>query len=79
MQDINSAIYAYEQVLSINPANKQALLRLCETYFGLREDASAQEYCEQALALDPEYSAAWIALGQVYYMQSQFEPAIDAF
>lgn len=78
LENVPAAIAAYERVLAIAPSNARALLRLCETYFWLREDSRAQEYCEQALDVDPLYTPAWRQVGQVYYLQSKYQQAIDA-
>jgi superkiller protein 3 len=79
LDNVQAAIAAYERVLAIKPANTRAMLRLCETYFNLREDVRAEEYCRQALDIDATYADAWRQIGLVYYMQSRYQDAVDAF
>ena len=79
LENVQGAISAYEQVLAIDRTNTRAMLRLCETYFNLGENTRAQEYCTQALDSDPAYADAWRQIGLVYYMQSQYQDAVDAF
>jgi tetratricopeptide (TPR) repeat protein len=79
LENVPAAIQAYERVLAIKPTNTRALLRLCQTYLYMREDLRAEEYCTQALDIDPDYAAAWQQLGQVYYAESKFQESIDAY
>lgn len=79
LENVQGAISAYEQVLAIDRTNTRAMLRLCETYFNLGENTRAQEYCTQALDSDPAYADAWRQIGLVYYMQSQYQNAVNAF
>lgn len=69
----------YQTVLDMEPDNVQALVRMCETYFGLRIDDYAQAYCEDALELDPTLARAWAQVGQIYFTRRNYESAIDAF
>ena len=79
LENVQGAISAYEQVLAINRTNTRAMLRLCETYFNLGENTRAQEYCTQALDSDPYYADAWRQIGLVYYMESRYQDAVNAF
>ncbi|MBE2270275.1 MAG: tetratricopeptide repeat protein [Anaerolinea sp.] len=73
------AIATYEQVLSFQPENAKAYLRLCEVYTQIGEHRRAQGYCEDALGINPQYPQAWRALGQTQYPQRNYEGAIDSF
>ncbi len=73
------AIATFEQVLSFQPENAKAYLRLCEVYTQIGEHRRGQGYCEDALSIDPEYEQAWRALGQTQYPQRNYEGAIDSF
>lgn len=75
----DAAIAAYDQVLANDPANVKAYTRKCETYFRQRDDARAQEACEQALQLDSGFPEAWRQLGMVRYTRRNYEGAIEAF
>lgn len=74
-----AAIQAYDRVLAQNPRSVKAWARKCRTLFQQRDDANAQEACEQAISLNPSYVEAQFNLGRVQYTQSQFEPAIASF
>ncbi len=74
-----SMIAIYEYLLEKNPENVQAMVRMCETYFGLRIDNYAQYYCEQALERDPALARAWKQVGMIYYTRRNYESAVDAF
>jgi tetratricopeptide (TPR) repeat protein len=73
------AIALYEQVLAMQPENARAYLRLCDAYFEARENQRAEDYCQQAVSINPEYSAAWASLGQTQYSQRNYEGAIESF
>lgn len=73
------AVATYERVLTLEPRNAKALLRLCETYSRIGQDEQAQGYCADALTIDPNYSAAYRALGMVNYRRRNYEGAIENF
>lgn len=73
------AIALYEQVLAMQPENARAYLRLCDAYFEARENQRAEDYCQQAVNINPEYSAAYASLGQTQYSQRNYEGAIESF
>ncbi|GAB4573925.1 MAG: hypothetical protein Kow0077_17960 [Anaerolineae bacterium] len=72
-------IAIYEHVLEMNPENTKAMVRMCETYFGMRIDNLAQYWCEQALDRDVNDARAWKQVGMIYYTRRNYESAIDAF
>lgn len=74
-----AAIAIYDRIRSQNPNNVRAYMELCTTYFAEREDTYAQDYCEQAMELDPNYQPAYRQGGQVYYTRRNYESAIEAF
>lgn len=73
------AIALYELVLAMQPENARAYLRLCDAYFEARENARAEDYCQEAVNINPEYAAAWASLGQSQYSQRNYESAIESF
>jgi len=75
----DAAVAAYDQVLANDPSNVKAYTRKCEAYFRQRDDARAQEACEQALQLDNNFPEAWRQLGMVRYTRRNYEGAIEAF
>lgn len=73
------AVATYEKVLSLDPFNTKALLRLCETFSRIREDGQAQGYCEDAIRIDPNYKEGYRQLGVVRYNRRNYEGAIESF
>lgn len=78
-QNYEAAIAAYDMVLAMEPDNVKAYTRKCETYFTMREDALAEEACQQALELDDTYPEAWRQLGMVQYTKRNYEGSIESF
>lgn len=73
------AIATYEQIIAMQPDNAKAYQRLCEAYIQPGEHRRGQGYCEDAIAIDPNYAQAWRALGQAQYPQRNYEGAIESF
>jgi len=73
------AIATYERILSLEPRNARAHLRLCESYSKVGQDAQAEGYCDDAIRLDSTYAAAYRQLGMVMYRRRNYEGAIDNF
>ena len=73
------AIATYERVLSMQPRNEKAFLRLCEAYFKIGQNDQAQGYCEDALTINAEYPQAHRQLGMVKYNRRNYEGAIESF
>jgi tetratricopeptide (TPR) repeat protein len=78
-QDYELAIATYEQVLAMQPENAKAYQRLCDTYNEVGDHRRAQGYCEDALAINPNYADALQALGRSQYSQRNYEGAIQSF
>lgn len=79
LQNDSAAIAIYEHVLEMNPENTKAMIRMCETFFGMRIDNYAQYWCEEALDRDPTSARAWKQVGQIYYTRRNYESSIEAF
>lgn len=79
MERSAAAIALYELVLAMQPENARAYLRLCDAYFGASENQRAEDYCQQAVNINPEYSLAYASLGQTQYSQRNYEGAIASF
>lgn len=73
------AVATYERILSLDPINKRAFLRLCEAYAKVGQFDRAQGYCEDALRQDPNYAQALRQVGMMRYNRRNYEGAIDAF
>jgi tetratricopeptide (TPR) repeat protein len=73
--DADAATVAYFQVLTYDPENVKARLRLCELSSLLREHADAVEYCQQVTTRAPEWSNGWYQLGLEYFLQGDFTAA----
>lgn len=79
LDNYDAAIQAYDRILSHDPRNVKAWTRKCETFFRQRDDANAQESCENAVELDATFPEAWRQLGMVRYTRRNYEGAIEAF
>ncbi len=79
LDNFDAAIQSYDRILAHDPRNVKAWTRKCETFFRQRDDASAQEACEQAVTLDPTFPEAHEQLGQVRYTRRNYEGAIESF
>lgn len=78
-QMYEEAIATYERILTLEPRNPKAMLRLCETYFRIGQNDQAQGYCEDALGINPDYPEAYRQLGMVKYSRRNYEGAIEDF
>lgn len=79
LDNYEAAIQSFDRVLQNDPRNVKAWTRKCETFFRQRDDARAQESCEQAIELDPTFPEAHRQLGMVRYTRRNYEGAIESF
>jgi tetratricopeptide (TPR) repeat protein len=79
LENFDAAIQAYDLILAHDPRNVKAWTRKCETFFRQRDDANAQEACEQAISLDGTFPEAHKQLGMVRYTRRNYEGAIESF
>lgn len=73
--DSDAATVAYFQVLTHDPNNVKARLRLCELSSLLREREMAISYCQEVTARAPAWAEGWYRLGMEYFLQGNFEEA----
>jgi tetratricopeptide (TPR) repeat protein len=73
------AIDAYQRIISVEPRNTRALLRLCQAYRKVGEFDRAIGFCEDAVGFDPEYVQAFFWLGSLQYRQRNFPSALASF
>ena len=76
--DADAATAAYYQVLTYDPENVKARLRLCELSSLLRERDSAVKYCHEVTERAPEWVNGWYQLGMEYFLQGDFTAAQSA-
>lgn len=76
--DADSATAAYFQVLTFDPENVKARLRLCELSSLLREHDQAISYCEQVTERAPSWADGWYQLGLEHFLQGDFKTAQEA-
>lgn len=76
--DTDSATAAYFQVLTYDPENVKARLRLCELSSLLRERNKAIQYCSEVTTRAPSWSEGWYHLGMEYFLQGDFKAAQDS-
>lgn len=70
---------AFESLLVLYPRDKEALLALTILHRELREYDRSIDYGRRAISLDPNFSAAWNAVGYSYLFKHDYPSAIDAF
>ena len=73
------AMAEFEQCLKVNPKFVPALVNSALAHFYLQEFAPAEEFLNQAVALNPSQSNALFALGMIYRNQNQMDKALQAF
>jgi tetratricopeptide (TPR) repeat protein len=75
------AIATYEHIISLDPTNAKAYLRICETYARVDEAdfQKAQEYCDDAIEIDSNYASAYRQRGQMQYNRRNYEGSIESF
>jgi tetratricopeptide (TPR) repeat protein len=73
------AILLYERILSIQPFNARAMLRMCLAYRKIGEFAQALGYCEDAVATNPADAEANFELGRMRYNDRDFAGALESF
>lgn len=75
--DADSATHAYYQVITLDPGNVKARLRLCELSSTMREREAAIRYCSEVTELAPAWADGWYQLGREYFLQGSFARARD--
>ncbi|MDX1991985.1 MAG: tetratricopeptide repeat protein [bacterium] len=75
------AVAVYNRIIEMEPDNARAYLRLCETFARVEQAdfGRAQEYCDQALEIDPNYGSAYRETGRMQYNRRNYEGAIETF
>jgi len=76
--DADAATAAYFQVLTYQPDNVKARLRLCELSSLLRERDAAVKYCQEVTDRAPSFADGWYQLGMEYFLQGNFKAAQDS-
>ncbi len=76
--DADAATAAYFQVLTYNPENVKARLRLCELSSLLRERDAAVKYCQEVTVRAPSFADGWYQLGMEYFLQGNFKAAQES-
>ncbi len=76
--DADAATAAYFQVLTYQPDNVKARLRLCELSSLLRERDAAVKYCHEVTDRAPSFADGWYQLGMEYFLQGKFKAAQDS-
>jgi len=74
----DAAENAYLRVLTLDPGNIKAQLRLCELSETIGERESALKNCAQITQVAPSLAPGWYRLGRVHFMSGDFEAAQQA-
>lgn len=73
--DVDTATVAYFQILTYDPQNAKARLRLCELSSLLRERDAAIDFCTQVTEIAPTWAEGWYHLGREYFLGGDFQQA----
>jgi tetratricopeptide (TPR) repeat protein len=73
--DPGAATASLFRILSLDPDNVKARLRLCTLSSQLRETDTALRYCEEVIDLAPAWADGWYHLGREYFLQGEFAAA----
>lgn len=73
------AIDLYNLILSQQPNNARAMLRLCTAYRKVGQFQRALDYCEDAAAAAPDSAPAHYEVGRLRYNAYDFAGALQAF
>ena len=72
---ISAAEADYFQVLTLDPENIKARLRLCELANYAGEQDSALQYCQQVVDKAPSLAKGWYQLGRIFFLAGDFQQA----
>ncbi|HVF46307.1 MAG TPA: tetratricopeptide repeat protein, partial [Pyrinomonadaceae bacterium] len=72
------AISEMQRALEINPLSHSLLADMGQKYFFAGDYARAEEYCQKALDLYPDFNFAYWYLKEIYWKQGEYEKALDA-
>ena len=85
-EKMNSAIALFERSLELDPEYASAYAGLCDAHLGFyrveldpRQFEEARSACEQALNLDDDALAVYIALGNLYRLSGRYDEALSQF
>jgi tetratricopeptide (TPR) repeat protein len=77
--DWQGAKAAYGRAIAASPSSGFLYRDLALVERKLGESAEALAHLEQALALDPNDAAAWVATGELRTERNELQPALDAY
>lgn len=72
VSDYARAESAYFAVLTIDPQNVKARMRLCELASRIGENDTAMDYCTQVTQLSPNIPDGWYRLGRLHFLAGDF-------
>jgi len=75
--DMDTAVVAFEAVVSVDPTYKNSLTYLGRAYYGKGRYYEAHEVFQRALAINKEDEIAWIAYGLSQIRIGQVEKGIE--
>lgn|GEM_PF-985455 len=58
----------FKAAVDIDPTNVEALDNLGKAYYGMGEYERAEDYCQKALAINPEHTSAQFSLAWIYLL-----------
>lgn len=79
MNDIDKALYSYENVLRHNPYNVKALSQIANFSRARDQFPKAVEYYQRILAIENNNGEIWGAIGHCYLMMDDLQKAYTAY
>ena len=69
----------FEKALELEPDDPQAHFNLAEYHYDNGDLKKAEKYSRQAITLDPDFSFAYLTLGNICLDQEQVQESIQCF
>jgi tetratricopeptide (TPR) repeat protein len=77
--NFEAALNTYHKVVELDPDDAQGHYNLAEMYYDTGKLQDAERECRQALRLDPDFTFAYLTLGNVCLAQEKTREALQAF
>jgi tetratricopeptide (TPR) repeat protein len=69
----------FEKALELDVENPQGHFNLAEYHYDIGDLKTAEKYCRKAIELEPEFSFAYLTLGNICLDQEQVQESVHCF
>ena len=73
------ACACFEKALELEPEDPQGHFNLAEYHYDNGDLKAAEKYCRRAVTLDPDFSFAYLTLGNICLDQEQVQESVHCF